>query len=192
MIRGRHTVIRTAEPDDAPAFQALYWSGEPRSALLTRTREFLFPTIDEIREAFGPAAEKAGGGFHAVEDPEGRIRAFCALRGMQDVRDTAFYAELAILFCDPADAGTPVADEMLAWLLKRAFDEQRLNKVVVHALLGETELTAWYRANGFESNGVQRDVLFAGGAWHSMETFTRPNPARYAEAGSGASGIAAD
>lgn len=185
-------MIRTAEPDDAPAFQALYWSGIPRSALLTRTREYLFPTIDEIREAFGPAAEKSGGGFHAVEDREGRIRAFCTLRGLHDVRDTAFYAEVAVLFADPAEAGSPLADEILAWLLKRAFDEQRLNKVIVHALLAETDLIAWYRANGFESNGVQRDILFAGGAWHSMETFTRLNPARLAEAGAGASGIAAD
>lgn len=179
MIRGHHTAIRTAEPDDAPYFQELYRGERPRSALLSRTRELVQPTIDEIREAFGPAAEKAGGGFYIVEDLTGQVRGFCALRTSQELRDSSFYAELVVMMRDPADFAGPVAHETLQWLLRRAFTEQRLNKVVTHAFECETELADWYRTSEFESNGIQRDIMYARGQWHSLETFTRYNPERF-------------
>lgn len=174
MIYGEHALIRTADSDDAPAFQALYDAEAPRTVLLSATREPMFPTREEIRELF--RRKEAASTFYVVEDTEGRIRGFCGLRTSQELRDTAFISEVILLFIDRADYKLPIANEVFEWLKHTAFGVQRLNKLIGHALDTETALADWLKSVGFESNGVQREVLFTGGQWHNMETFSLFNP----------------
>ncbi len=175
MIYGEHALIRTADPDDANAFQGLYDPSFPRAALLNRIREPIFPTLDDARALFKQKPE-AGGSFYAIEDREGHVRGFCALRTTQELRDTAFLSEVIALFSDESDYDSEMASEVFAWLRQTAFGERRLNKLIAHAVASEAAFIAWLKNLGFESNGVQREVLFTGGQWHNMETFTLFNP----------------
>ena len=174
MIYGEHALIRTADPDDAHAFQSLYDPDVPRSSLLSRTREPMFPTREEIRELFKRKEDAST--FYVVEDKEGRIRGFSALRTSQEQRDTAFLSEIILLFIDAEDYNSPIATEVFEWLKHAAFGKQRLNKLIAHTIDTEPALTAWLESVGFESNGIQREVLFTGGQWHNMQTFSLFNP----------------
>jgi len=171
MIRGTHAAIRTAEPDDAPQFQQLYHSATPRSALLTRLREVIIPTVDELEEVF-VQSEKNSGPFYAIEDKEGTIRGFCSLRTASQMREAAFYAELVLLFLDDNDYGGALAREVYEWLHYWAFVERRMTKLIIHCLDCETALREWAVSVGFESDGVQREVLFTQGRWHNIEALT--------------------
>jgi hypothetical protein len=55
MIKGAHSVIRSADPDDAGALKSVYDSQGPRSSLLDQRRELNAPTRDELREVMGLA-----------------------------------------------------------------------------------------------------------------------------------------
>ena len=177
MIHGEFGLIRSAEPDDAIAFQNLYDPTSPRSALLSRVREFMAPTRDEVRQLFKKRNE-AGGVFYVIEDKEGIIRGFCSLRSTQELRDTAFLAEIVLLFHDYADYQSPLAQEVFDWMRESAFGEQRLNKLIAHGLEGEPALREWLRSVGFESCGIQRDVFHTAGKWQYLETFNLFNPDR--------------
>lgn len=177
MIRGDHSLIRTAEPDDGPFFQALYDPNYPRAALLTRTRDYIIPTLDEARQIFADEHKNVGE-FYAVEDLEGRVRGFCALRSSQELRNTAFLADLTLLLIDLADYETLMAHEAYEWLHRIAFVERRLNKLTTHALENETAWREFLVARGFESDGAQREVLFTQGHWHNKESLALFRAAR--------------
>lgn len=171
MIYGTHAALRTAETDDAPAFHALYADLRPRAALLTRLREVVSPTVDEIAEVL-VQADKSMGAFYVIEDREGVVRGFCALRSAQQARDATFYAELVLMFYRDDDFTSPMAEEVYEWLHRWAFIDRRYQKVMVHCIDGETALRDFLVAHGFACNGVQRDVLYTQGRWHNMEVFT--------------------
>ena len=73
MIVGEHTIIRWAEPDDAPALRSFYDPAVPRCCLLDQRREPIFPTTDELREVL---AQKEMGRpvLFATEDKTGVVR----------------------------------------------------------------------------------------------------------------------
>lgn len=100
------------------------------------------------------------------------VRGFCSLRTALQVRDATFYAELVLLLHDDADYGSPLAEEVYEWLHNSAFVERRFNKLIIHCLDGETVLRNWAVSKGFESNGVQREVLFTLGRWHNIEALS--------------------
>jgi len=168
MITGDYAVIRAADPDDAVALQALYDPARPRSCLLDSRRELMTPTCEEVREVLSQK-DLMRGVFLVVEDKEGCIRGFCSLRG---VNPEASFAELVILFCDDADFDAPLAREVLDFLLQQAFERVKLNKVVAHALEDELVFRAFLQRNHFQSDGIQRDVVFTLGRWHSLESFS--------------------
>ncbi|HOZ45017.1 MAG TPA: GNAT family N-acetyltransferase [Candidatus Hydrogenedentes bacterium] len=167
MIRGEHSVTRTADQDDALALKRLYASGRPRSALLDRKREFLVPTVDEIRELLAKK-DLQQGAFYAVEDMAGDVRGFCSLRG---AHPEVAYAELVLLLIDEADYATPLADEVYAYLRRRAFDHMQLNKLIAQCLECERGYRDLLIRHGFESAGIQRDVHYTGGRWYYLESF---------------------
>ena len=169
VIAGQHTFIRGTELDDVPAFSRLYQAGTLRAGLLDARREPVLPTRDELRELLS-RKEIADGGFYTVEDRTGEIQGFCTLRG---VNSEARYAEFSLVLLDPALYATPLADEAAGFLYERAFVRAGLNKVVAYCLEGERELADFLRAQGFESAGVQRDVLYAQGRWHALEALCR-------------------
>jgi RimJ/RimL family protein N-acetyltransferase len=171
MIYGTHAALRTAETDDAPAFHKLYAEESPRAALLTRLREVVSPTVQEIAEVI-IQADKSMAPFYVVEDREGVVRGFCALRAAQQARDATFYAELVLLFYQEEDFFTPLAEEVYGWLHQWAFIDRRYQKIIVHCLEGENALRRFLEAHHFECNGVQREILFTQGRWHNMEVFT--------------------
>jgi RimJ/RimL family protein N-acetyltransferase len=179
MIRGTHAVIRTAEADDAAAFRRLYESEDPRSALLNRHREIVTPSNDELVELLDQSAQRMTP-FYVIEDPEGSVCGFCALRSAVQLREATFYAEMICLFFDD-NYETPMADEVFAWITRMGFEDMSLQKIIAHCLGCETALRAWLTGKGFESSGVQRDVLFTQGRWHNIETCTLHAPPRAAE-----------
>lgn len=191
MITGDHAVIRSADPDDAVQLQRLYDSEPVRASLLDRKRELTIPTADELRELLG-RKENAGGMLLTVEDKTGVIRGFCGLRpaGL----DLA-YGEIVLLLFDDGDYAVPLASETYEYLRTSAFVEKRFNKVVAHCLVrprttegvrgiplteeldGETAWRVFLLNQGFGCDGRQRDIMYAGGRWHSLESFSLFNGA---------------
>jgi len=165
MITLDHAVIRTADSDDAYAILQLY-GGAPKAAYLNRKREIVLPTVDELRETLSSPKDPSSAQFLVVEDRSGEVRGFCALRG--NPQQTA-YGEILLLF-DSYEA--PECSEALGYLCRQAFQEKRMHKVITQCLEDETPLRDLLIANGFESNGVQRHVLYAQGCWYNLETFS--------------------
>jgi len=173
VITGSHTFIRGTELDDVAALSELYGVGILRAGLLDARREPILPTRDELRELLS-RKEIAEGGYYTIEDRAGQILGFCSLRGLNA---EARYAEFNLVFLDPNDFSSPAAAEAAAFLYDRAFTRLGLRKVVAYCLEHEAELAAFLRAQGFESAGVQRDAVFAGGRWHAQEALVRMSPA---------------
>ena len=169
MIASEHTLIRTADPDDADFLLEVYRTERPKAALLDAAREPVLPNRDELAEMLG-ATDAGRNQFFAVEDTAGRVRGFCGLRG---VSIEAVFCEIMVLLIDPADHAGPVGRETVQFLLDRAFGRMHLDKVLGTCLDSEPELHALLADSGFVSGGVQRQVLYSGGAWHDMETLTR-------------------
>lgn len=168
MITCEHAVIRTADPDDAPAMARLYAPGRVRAALMDSRHEPMLPNRDELREALStPDAMK--GTFFAVEDRTGLVQGFCLLRGAS--KDAA-YGEFGLLLIDPAGYETPLADDVFRFAYGRAFERLRLRKLVSHCFDGEADVRAYFMRCGFHSNGVQREVFYGDGRWHNLETFS--------------------
>ena len=171
MITGEHTFIRGTELDDVPTLSVLYRAGTLRAGLLDGRREPVLPTRDELRELLS-RKEIADGGYYTVEDRSGTVQGFCSLRGMNS---EARYAEFSLVLLDPADYASPLASEVATFLYDRAFTRSGLRKVVAYCLEGEIELAAFLHAQGFESAGIQRDAVYAGGRWHALEALSRSN-----------------
>ncbi len=170
MIAFEHTLIRTADPDDADFLLEVYRTARPKAALLDARREPVLPSRDELAEML--ASKDAGRNqFFAVEDTAGCVHGFCGLRG---VSIEAVFAEVMVLLIEEADHGGPIGRETVQFLLDRAFGRMHLDKVLGTCLDSEPELRALLADTGFVSEGVQRQVLYSGGGWHDIETMTRP------------------
>ncbi len=168
MIIGTHTVVRFSEPGDAHFYRDLYLQGGPKAALLDARREFGLPTLQEIVDLLNKS-EAARAFLFTIEDPEGRQRGWCGLRALNI---EAAYCELFLVFAAPEDYAGAMADEALGLLLNRAFLRLGLKQVLATCLDCESPLHACLLRHGFRSCGVQRDVLFSGGAWRGMDTLT--------------------
>ncbi len=173
MIALEHTLIRTADPDDAEFLLEVYRMERPKAALLDGRREPVLPSRDELAEMLG-SKDVSRNQFFAVEDSDGRVRGFCGLRG---VSIEAVFCEIMALLIDPADHAGPVGRETVQFLLDRAFGRMHLDKVLGTCLDTEPELRALLADSGFVSGGVQRQVLYSGGAWHDIETMARSRTA---------------
>ncbi len=168
MIRGEHAVVRAADLDDAPSLWCLYDTSRPRSFLLGPAREVLVPTRDELEQLLARKDVHADI-FFVVEDLTGEIRGGCLLRGgLQG----SFYSEVALAFADDADYETPIAEEVFAFLRHRAFVERKANKIMAHCIETETEYRAFLDRQGFQSDGVQRDMVFTLGRYFDLESLS--------------------
>lgn len=168
MIKGAHSVIRSADPDDAEALKSVYDSQTPRSSLLDQRRELNAPTRDELREVMSQK-EMGKSVFYTVEDREGEICGFCCLRGMNP---EAQFSEFVVIFLEESRFLTPMADEVFDFLSRLAFERMRNRKVVTHCLASEVEYRKFLISHGFESAGVQRDVVYSHGRWFNLEALT--------------------
>ena len=180
MITCTHGVIRTVEPDDAWDMARLYDPRRPRASFMGRNREMILPTQDELREILRPADGRPQV-YYAIEDTEGVIRGYCGLRtsGGEDVH----YGDAVFFMHDEADLDAPLALEAWEWLKNKAFRTMLWRKMVAHILDCETAQRAWLLARGFESCGVQREVLYTGGRWVDAETLAMYNREMYPEMG---------
>ncbi len=168
MIRGAHSVIRSADPDDAAALKAVYDSQALRSSLLDQRRELNQPTRDELREVMSQK-EMGKAVFYTVENATGEICGFCLLRG---ANPEAQFSEFVVIFLDDASFSTPIAAEVFDFLARLAFHRMHNHKVVTHCLDSETEYRKFLVAHGFKSAGVQRDVVYSQGRWFNLEALT--------------------
>jgi len=180
MITCTHGVIRTAEPDDAWDLVRLYDPRHPRAACLGRNREIIAPGVDEMRESIRPG-EGRPQIFYAVEDTEGVIQGYAGIR--TGMGEDAHHGELIFYMHDDAGLDTPLAMEAWEWLLGRAFRDMLWRKAVAHVLETEQTQRAWLIARGFESCGVQREVLYTQGRWLDTETLVLYNRGMYPEMG---------
>ena len=166
MFLSPHGMVRTADPDDAPALLKAYRLAIPRAALLDPRREPVMPTQDELTEML-LGKEAAKGQFFTIEDLKGEIKGFCGLRGMNF---EALFGEIILLFLNEEDTLTPLGADALAFLTDRAFGRMRLQKLLVTCLDAEKRLRQCLCAAGFVSAGRQRQVLYSGGCWRDLET----------------------
>lgn len=166
MIRGEHATVRGAEQDDAAALKELYDPEWPRAALLDRRRELVTPSVDEVRELFAQKQQRQGA-FLTIEDPTGRIVGFSVLRGLNP---EVGYGEAAVLLADPAAYAAPLADEVLEFMLCRAFVRFRLHKVIAQCLEGEESYEALLARRGFVREGVHREVMYTQGRYFDLAT----------------------
>jgi RimJ/RimL family protein N-acetyltransferase len=176
MITTDHALIRTADVDDVPHLLVIYRANPLRAMLLNRRREPEMPTADQLRETL-TRKELRATPLYVIEDREGVIRGMCALRGHSM---EAAYAECLLAMRDDADYDSPQSEAALAYLLNRAFNDLKLNKVVAHCLDSEPAWRAFLQGHGFEPTGVQREVVFSGGTYHDLESYDRfrePRPA---------------
>lgn len=107
--------------------------------------------------------------LNAIEDRQGQVRGFCALRATPN---EPLFGQLVVMACDESDYGDPVCDEAARYLIEEAFLRRRLHKVMAQSLDHETAFTEFLIRHGFESDGVQRQVLYSGGRWMDLESFT--------------------
>jgi RimJ/RimL family protein N-acetyltransferase len=172
MITLAHGHIRTADADDIYAFHALYQIHKPRAALLDKAREPLLPTRDELSVMLSKK-DTFKGGLYVLDDTEGEVRGFCTLRGMvQDAR----YAEMGIFLYEDTDYISPLAVDALEFIRSEAFERYQLYKVITQALDSETAWVSFLGEHAFEQSGQQRNVLYAGGKWHNLLTFSLYHP----------------
>ena len=168
MIKGAHSVIRSADPDDAGALKCVYDSQVLRSSLLDQRRELNTPTRDELREVMSQK-EMGKAVFYTVEDLFGEISGFCLLRGSNP---EAQFSEFVVIFLDDTTYSTGVGDEVFEFLARLAFQRMRNHKVVTHCLDTEVEYRNFLVRHGFKSAGVQRDVVYSRGRWFNLEALT--------------------
>lgn len=168
MIVEEHGTIRTAGPDDAAFLKQLYARGKPLAGLLDPKREFAQPTEDELRELLG-TKDFQQTGFYAVEDSEGIVQGFCALRTSNT---ETFMGQFVYMLFDETRYESPLSDVVWRFMTNDAFLVKRLNKMMAHCLDREDALRSFLAARGFESDGIQREVLYAGGRWHNLESLT--------------------
>ena len=172
MISNPHSYIRSTDPDDAPHLARIYHADTLCCALLDQHREPMLPTVDELREVLA-SPEAAKGAFHTIEDNLGQIRGFVCLRGLSQ---DASFCEVSVLPLPDITLELPCFPEAIQFVLERAFVHHGLNKVLAHVLDTESSMRAFYNHHGFQSAGLQRQVLFAQGKYHDIETLLQWNP----------------
>ena len=168
MIKGAHSLVRSADPDDADALKSVYDDQAPRSSLLDQRRELNPPTRDELREVMSQK-EMGKAVFYTVENTEGEICGFCCLRGPNP---DAQFSEFVVIFLEDSTFATPIADEVFDFLSRLAFDRLHNRKVVAHCLDSEVAYRKFLTTHGFKSAGVQRDVVYSQGRWFNLEALT--------------------
>jgi len=172
MIRGEHSLIRTIELDDAGGLWQLYDVERPLSFLLDRRQELPLPSRDDVRR-YLERNDPQHGQYYVVEDATGQVMAFCGVRGGAGEHG---FAELGILPFADSFFEAPACKEVLAFLHQLVFFQLRRYKAMAHCLDTEVGWCKCLKQQGFESSGVQRQVLFTGGRWHDLETFTLFRP----------------
>lgn len=182
MYAAAHCQIRNAEIDDARALARLYRPGRARAFYLDRRREPHPMTADELREVL-LRKDRSIPPLFVVETRDGVFRGACSLRdGGADLG----FGEVVVQFDDDADYETPMGGEVMAFLCRRAFEQQRMHKVMAHRLESETRFRALLDKSGFSSNGVQREVVWTLGRWHDLEALTLSRQQWLAQAGGAA------
>lgn len=169
MIRGEHSVLRTALIDDAEAFSRLFSAGSPRAPLLDQRQEWLVPTLHELRHALSGVRQETYSGLNVVENLEGDPVGFCVLRrGKSD----PLFSQMSVMLFDASMYTTELANEVGARLIEDGFGRNLGHKLMAQCLCREPEYRAYLAGLGFESDGVQREVLYANGRWHDMESLS--------------------
>ena len=83
-----------------------------------------------------------------------------------------FFGQFTLLFLAPESFRLALAEEAGQYLLEEAFLRRRLHKVVVQCMDCEDAQIGYLLAQGFTSDGNQREVLYSGGNWLNMESLS--------------------
>ena len=95
-----------------------------------------------------------------------------AFASLQGINHEIGGCDMHLLTLDPEDIDSPLASEAFQFLRKRAFTQNKLAKISVRCLDTETTLRHFCVNQGFQSEGVQKEVFFSQGRWHDLETLT--------------------
>jgi RimJ/RimL family protein N-acetyltransferase len=128
----------------------------------------MVPTVDELREVLA-RRDIVTGSFFVVEDQEGEVRGCGVLRA---ARIESEFAEVIVGLADDADYATPLADDVLGYLRRIALVDKKLNKVVTYCLLSEQPYRDLLVRHGFQSDGVQRQIMYTLGRYHDLESLS--------------------
>jgi RimJ/RimL family protein N-acetyltransferase len=188
MIVGEHILIRTADPDDADGLAAIGDAASPRSFFLDARREINAPTVDEMAETLRSKQARTGM-FYAIEDKSGTIRGFSSLKM---ALHGSFFAEMLLAFLDEQDFAAPVGRETLESLLRMAFVDRKLTKIVAQILDCEDDYRGLLEDRGFTCDGRQREVSFARGRYHDLLAYSLFAETYAESAGAEAASTAAD
>jgi len=89
---------------------------------------------------------------------------------MRGFTKETIHAEIALALVDDADYAAPLAQECIDFLRYSAFVEKKLAKVMAHCLDTELAYRQLLVRNGFESAGIQRDMVYARGRYYGLES----------------------
>jgi RimJ/RimL family protein N-acetyltransferase len=168
MITCDHIVIRSAEFDDAEALWGFYKPGKPRTFQLGPNLELRIPTIDELKGLLDDPDRKLGE-FYVIEDLEGLVIG-CAV--MRSATGNSPYAEALFAFFDESLYSSPAADETFEFIRKQAFTIKKRRKLIAHCLETEPAYREFLARHGYTSNGIQRELVYAGGRYYDLESLS--------------------
>ncbi len=169
MITKEYSVIRTIEPSDVDFLYDFYNGEQIYGALLDQKREPLNPTISELVELL--QNKDVANSFYTVEDKEGNKKGFIALKG---INPEVLFGELILLFDENLyESDSPLIEEALKFIEEKAFKKLHLRKILSLCLDSEIKLSNFLKNSGYQFEGELREVLYAKGKWHNLQTWAK-------------------
>ena len=169
MIINKHSIIRTIERSDVDFLYYFYNGKQIYGALLDQKREPLYPTISELEELI--QNKEVVNSFYTVEDKGGNKKGLIALKG---INPEVLFGELIILFDEDEFNNSPaLIEESLKFIEEKAFKKLHLKKVLSLCLDSEKTLSNFLKNQGYQFEGELREVLYARGSWHNLQTWAK-------------------
>ncbi|HOK09467.1 MAG TPA: GNAT family protein [Candidatus Hydrogenedens sp.] len=169
MINKEHAIIRTSDLFDAKHLLRFYASENMYGALLDGKREPILPNQSELEELL--QNKDATQSFYAVEDKEGNLHGFIVLKG---INQEALFGEIILLFDNQTYlTNSPLIHDALEFIENKAFRQLHLKKLVTTCIDEEEPLKNFLQQHLYILAGIMREVLFARGKWHNLETWVK-------------------
>ena len=170
--------LRPLEAKHAPALLAYYTRNADYLQVWEPLRSGRFYTLEQqhslIEKSVADARAGLGARFLAFE-PAGTD--VIATFGLSNIRRGVNHAAIVSYSVDREHAGRGYATELLAGVVRYAFDNLRLHRLDASYQPENRASGKVLRKNGFIVEGYARDYLFLNGAWRDSVLVSRTNDA---------------